>query len=85
MKWIKDNGQEIETNDRQETIDHCMSIGWTNADSNVIEFNEIEITEKDQKELIANEAMTRFQVKIPKTKSVENMQRQLDELKNGDV
>ena len=28
MKWIKDNGQEIETNDRPETIAHCESIGW---------------------------------------------------------
>jgi hypothetical protein len=28
MKWIKPNGQEIETNDRPETIEHCESIGW---------------------------------------------------------
>ncbi len=28
MRWIKDNGDEIETNDRSETIEHCKSIGW---------------------------------------------------------
>ena len=28
IKWIKDNGQEIETNDRPETVTHCESIGW---------------------------------------------------------
>ncbi len=32
MKWIKDNGQEIETNDLEATIEHCKSIGWTPAD-----------------------------------------------------
>lgn len=32
IKWIKDNGQEIETNDRKETVDHCESIGWKRAD-----------------------------------------------------
>jgi hypothetical protein len=31
MKWIKDNGQEIETNDREVTIDYCKSLGWTPA------------------------------------------------------
>jgi hypothetical protein len=31
MKWIKPNGQEIETNDRPETIEHCESIGWKEA------------------------------------------------------
>lgn len=28
MKWIKDNGNEIETNDRKETIEKCESLGW---------------------------------------------------------
>jgi len=28
MIFIKDNGDEIETNDRPETIAHCKSIGW---------------------------------------------------------
>ena len=32
MKWIKDNGQEIETNDLEATIEHCESIGWKQAD-----------------------------------------------------
>jgi len=32
MKWIKDNGQEIETNDREETIDYCINLGWKPAD-----------------------------------------------------
>lgn len=29
MKWNKDNGQEIETNDLPATIKHCESLGWT--------------------------------------------------------
>jgi len=32
MKWIKENGQEIETNDLEATIKHCKSIGWAPAD-----------------------------------------------------
>lgn len=28
MKWIKDNGQEIETNDMEGTVEYCKSIGW---------------------------------------------------------
>ena len=28
MKWTKDNGQEIETNDMPDTIKHCESLGW---------------------------------------------------------
>jgi len=34
MKWIKDNGQEIETNDLPDTIAHCESIGWERLDAN---------------------------------------------------
>lgn len=76
MKWIKPSGLEIETNDSKETIDHCKSIGWKLYGEPV---------EKDPKELIADEAMKEFNVKIPKTKSVENMQKQLDDLKNGNL
>lgn len=32
MIWIKDNGQEIEINDRPESIEYCTSLGWTPAD-----------------------------------------------------
>lgn len=32
MKWIKDNGQEIETNDLPATIKYCKSLGWKPAD-----------------------------------------------------
>jgi len=28
MIWIKDNDQEIETNDLPATVAHCKSIGW---------------------------------------------------------
>jgi hypothetical protein len=31
MKWIKPNGTEIETNDREETIEYCKSLGWKDA------------------------------------------------------
>jgi len=33
MKWIKPSGQEIETNDRKETMDYCKSLGWWQAES----------------------------------------------------
>ena len=36
LKWIKDNGQEIETNDRKETIEYCESLGWERGESDVI-------------------------------------------------
>ena len=28
MKWTRQSGKEIETNDEQATIEHCESIGW---------------------------------------------------------
>lgn len=28
MIWIKPNGTEIETNDRDETIEYALSLGW---------------------------------------------------------
>lgn len=28
MKWIKKNGNKIETNDLKETIEYCKSLGW---------------------------------------------------------
>lgn len=28
MIWIKENGSEIETNDRKETIAYAESLGW---------------------------------------------------------
>lgn len=28
MKWIKPSGAEIETNDRKETIEAAVSLGW---------------------------------------------------------
>jgi len=31
MLWIKDNGQEIETNDLKATVEHCESLGWKKA------------------------------------------------------
>lgn len=36
MKWIKQNDQEIETNDEKATIEHCESIGWKRADKPVV-------------------------------------------------
>lgn len=44
MKWIKDNGQEIETNDLPDTIAHCESIGWERSES---DNSDDEITEAD--------------------------------------
>lgn len=28
IKWIKPNGNEIETNDLPATVDYCESLGW---------------------------------------------------------
>jgi len=28
IKWIKPSGVEIQTNDREETIKYCESLGW---------------------------------------------------------
>ena len=33
MKWIKDNGDEIETNDLPATVEHCKAIGWTEKEA----------------------------------------------------
>jgi len=33
IKWEKPNGQEIETNDRNETVEYCESIGWIRCGS----------------------------------------------------
>ncbi len=32
MKWIKESGLEIETNDLKDTIEYCKSLGWKQAD-----------------------------------------------------
>lgn len=37
MKWIKNNGQEIETNDLEATIEHCLKLGWTPEDDEITE------------------------------------------------
>ena len=28
MKWVKDNGTEIETRDTEEIVAYCKSLGW---------------------------------------------------------
>jgi hypothetical protein len=28
MKWTKPSGVEVETNDSEETIEYCKSLGW---------------------------------------------------------
>jgi hypothetical protein len=37
MKWIKDNGDEIETNDLDATIEACVKMGWEPADKKIAE------------------------------------------------
>lgn len=32
MKWKKPNGNEIETNDEEVTIEYCKSLGWESDD-----------------------------------------------------
>lgn len=34
MKWIKPNGNKIETNDLDDTIAYCVSLGWVKDDGN---------------------------------------------------
>ena len=31
MKWIKPSGIEIETNNLEETLKYCVSLGWKDA------------------------------------------------------
>ena len=31
IKWIKPNGNEIETNDAPATVAHCEALGWKRA------------------------------------------------------
>jgi hypothetical protein len=33
MKWIRPSGTEIETNDRDVTIEYCESLGWERAEN----------------------------------------------------
>ena len=33
IKWIKPNGNEIETNGLPKTVAHCESLGWERADA----------------------------------------------------
>jgi len=33
MKWIRPSGTEIETNDREVTIEYCKSLGWKEAET----------------------------------------------------
>lgn len=35
MKWIKPSGIEIETNDKEETIEYCKSLGWKEKNESV--------------------------------------------------
>jgi hypothetical protein len=32
IKWIRPSGREIETNDNEETVTYCESLGWKRAD-----------------------------------------------------
>lgn len=32
IKWVKQNGSEIETNERKETVKYCESLGWKRKD-----------------------------------------------------
>jgi len=31
IKWIRPSGSEIETNDLEATVDHCVRLGWKPA------------------------------------------------------
>lgn len=33
IKWIRPSGTEIETNDTEDVIDYCISLGWKPAES----------------------------------------------------
>ena len=50
MKWRKDNGDEIETNDLPATVKHCESLGWECIDDETGSGND-EITDADIEEI----------------------------------
>ncbi len=33
IKWVKPNGNEIETNDLKDTVEYCESLNWKRADA----------------------------------------------------
>ena len=33
IKWVKPNGNELETNDNKDTVAYCESLGWKRADA----------------------------------------------------
>ena len=36
MIWIKPSGVEVKTNDREETIEYCISLGWKEKSEEII-------------------------------------------------
>ncbi len=49
MKWIKESGVEIETNELDATLKYCLSLGWKAVESDeVAEVADevVEVTEK---------------------------------------
>ncbi len=50
MKWIKNSGMEIETNDLPATISHCLSIGWEKKERKKRAKNTVLVKEANEKE-----------------------------------
>ncbi len=49
MKWLRPSGTTIETNDRDETIEYCLKIGWTEYDAQKNNDSEQEAPKKQKK------------------------------------
>ena len=46
MIWIKPSGMEVKTNDREETIKYCESLGWKEKKEEVKKVSKKKKTEK---------------------------------------
>ena len=69
--WVKPNGNTLETNDRQVTIDYLESLGWKREQPR---------SEKDELEAYAKE---KFGVDLDKRKSLKKLKAEVQALEEG--
>ena len=49
MIWIKPSGVEIETNDSEETIKYCKSLGWKEKKEEILKVSKKKTSKKTDK------------------------------------
>lgn len=71
INWVKPNGNTLETNDRQVTIDYLESLGWKREQPR---------SEKDELEAYAKQ---KFGVDLDKRKSLKKLKAEVQALEEG--